>query len=319
MEENVPVLSGAPVSAMGYLDNPVPAGYFVFPDLHVRSEGVYRLEFNLYELFRREEDAEFGESLFHVGGFSGSELIWRMAIKSHPFRVAQSRLRQQQADESQEPSQPRESRVRITRDVRMRRKEGPPTLRGIQSLAGPVHRSTMNGPTSAGQASNDPGSFSTRYTPKQAGRPFSSARPLTPESDAESVASGVPSLTAGSTAASTITIELIDHLQRDVFRLLSKDDEMRYLFSETPTRVGVDKLHRNFLRLFRQFLSDLRKEIVGQPDVWLAIQTLKHQAHNIARYASSEVFAGQVDASAWHALASQTADKMKQIQRYLSE
>ena len=46
---NTPVLTGGPVSGMAYLDRPSPAGYFLFPDLSIRHEGMYKLRFSLYE------------------------------------------------------------------------------------------------------------------------------------------------------------------------------------------------------------------------------------------------------------------------------
>ena len=50
------VLTGTPVAGMVYLDRPSPAGYFIFPDLSVRHEGVYRLSFSLYEELKSEKD-----------------------------------------------------------------------------------------------------------------------------------------------------------------------------------------------------------------------------------------------------------------------
>ncbi|KIN03066.1 hypothetical protein OIDMADRAFT_65360, partial [Oidiodendron maius Zn] len=55
---HVPVLDGAPVSGMTFLDRPRPAGYFIFPDLSVCKEGRYRLSFNLYEATKDDKDTD---------------------------------------------------------------------------------------------------------------------------------------------------------------------------------------------------------------------------------------------------------------------
>nr|XP_002851165.1 veA protein [Microsporum canis CBS 113480]EEQ28381.1 veA protein [Microsporum canis CBS 113480] len=53
-----PVLTGVPVAGIAYLDRPSQAGYFIFPDLSVRHEGLYRLNFSLYEEPKESKDED---------------------------------------------------------------------------------------------------------------------------------------------------------------------------------------------------------------------------------------------------------------------
>lgn len=124
-----PVLTGMPVSGMAYLDRPVEAGYFLFPDLSVRHEGRYRLVFNLYEDTKedRDKDAEPMETKPAQPGLptTNGSFDFRMEIKSADFTVFSAKkfpglksstpLSQLVADQG--------CRVRIRRDVRMRRRE----------------------------------------------------------------------------------------------------------------------------------------------------------------------------------------------------
>ncbi|KAI0479043.1 velvet factor-domain-containing protein [Xylariaceae sp. FL0804] len=123
-----PVLTGFPVSGCCYLDRPDPAGYFLFPDLSVRHEGRYRLVFSLYELIKDEADQDADAPQFDPEG-SGITLpgdaCHRMDLKSMDFSVYSAKkfpgltesttLSRTVADQG--------CRVRIRRDVRMRRRE----------------------------------------------------------------------------------------------------------------------------------------------------------------------------------------------------
>lgn len=125
-----PVLTGMPVSGMAYLDRPIEAGYFLFPDLSVRHEGTYRLSFNLYEETKddRDKDMEPDEPSSEPQGF----FYHRMEIKSADFACFSAKkfpglglstpLSMTMAEQG--------TRVRIRRDVRMRRRDGKPSSGG---------------------------------------------------------------------------------------------------------------------------------------------------------------------------------------------
>jgi len=119
-----PVLTGVPVSGMAYLDRPKPAGYFIFPDLSVRHEGKYRLRFSLYEETKdRDEmpqptrDGEPREFAAH-----------RIEVKSKPFTVFSAKKFPGLAESTALSRIVAEQgcRVRIRRDVRMRRRSDRP-------------------------------------------------------------------------------------------------------------------------------------------------------------------------------------------------
>ncbi|KAF3917193.1 hypothetical protein ABW20_dc0105119 [Dactylellina cionopaga] len=115
-----PVLTGVPVSGMAYLDRPAPAGYFIFPDLSVRHEGKYRLHFALYEECKEEDDriAMNGQDLTH----------FRVEVKSKPFTVFSAKKFPGLAESTSLSRIVAEQgcRVRIRRDVRMRRRTDKP-------------------------------------------------------------------------------------------------------------------------------------------------------------------------------------------------
>jgi hypothetical protein len=130
-----PVLTGMPVSGMAYLDRPAEAGYFIFPDLSVRHEGRYRLSFNLYEETKETKDGDpdrptDGQSkappatLNHNGSFD-----WRLEVKSAPFTVYSAKKFPGLAESTVLSRTVAEQgcRVRIRRDVRMRRRDGKPS------------------------------------------------------------------------------------------------------------------------------------------------------------------------------------------------
>lgn len=115
-----PVLTGVPVSGMAYLDRPKPAGYFIFPDLSVRHEGKYRLRFSLYEeckdpdeMSQPAHDGEPREFAAH-----------RVEVKSRPFTVYSAKKFPGLAESTALSRIVAEQgcRVRIRRDVRMRRR-----------------------------------------------------------------------------------------------------------------------------------------------------------------------------------------------------
>jgi len=121
-QPNPPILTGSPVSGMAYLDRPAAAGYFIFPDLSVRHEGHYRLSFSLFETTKDEKDFDL-EPPSDDGLDTGAD--WRMEIKTAPFDVFSAKkfpglmestpLSKEVADQG--------CRVRIRRDVRMRKRD----------------------------------------------------------------------------------------------------------------------------------------------------------------------------------------------------
>lgn len=114
-----PVLTGVPVSGMAYLDRPNPAGYFIFPDLSVRHEGKYRLRFALYE--------ETKEEIYPPPSDSLEPREWathRLDVKSKAFTVFSAKKFPGLAESTALSRIVAEQgcRVRIRRDVRMRRR-----------------------------------------------------------------------------------------------------------------------------------------------------------------------------------------------------
>ena len=130
----VPVLTGMPVSGMAYLDRPSLAGYFIFPDLSVRHEGRYRLSFNLYEETKDAKDADAEPSNEPAkppipGATSpNTSFDWRVEVKSADFVVFSAKKFPGLAESTQLSRVVAEQgcRVRIRRDVRMRRRDGKP-------------------------------------------------------------------------------------------------------------------------------------------------------------------------------------------------
>jgi hypothetical protein len=119
--QSPPILTGVPASGMAYLDRPSCAGYFIFPDLSIRHEGNYRLNFSLFEETKEDKDVDFGMAESDLPpGFD-----YRMDIKTDPFQVFSAKkfpglmestsLSKCVADQG--------CRVRIRRDVRMRKRD----------------------------------------------------------------------------------------------------------------------------------------------------------------------------------------------------
>ncbi|OBT42867.1 hypothetical protein VE00_07516 [Pseudogymnoascus sp. WSF 3629] len=130
--QQIPVLTGMPVSGMAYLDRPTEAGYFIFPDLSVRHEGKYRLSFNLYEETKEDKDKD-GESATDARPTikqnpdePTDSFDWRLEIKSEAFTVFSAKKFPGLAESTSLSRTVAEQgcRVRIRRDVRMRRREG---------------------------------------------------------------------------------------------------------------------------------------------------------------------------------------------------
>ena len=131
-----PVLTGMPVAGMAYLDRPSPAGYFIFPDLSVRHEGKYRLSFNLFEELKEARDAD-AEPAFNSPDHPNNNLLrnspmapqshvhFRLEVKSEPFVVFSAKKFPGLAESTALSRVVAEQgcRVRIRRDVRMRRRE----------------------------------------------------------------------------------------------------------------------------------------------------------------------------------------------------
>lgn len=131
----VPVLTGSPVAGMAYLDRPNPAGYFIFPDLSVRHEGLYRLSFSLFEELKEDKDADVEPP----GGSPKSKdkllssnpmaprahVHFRLEVKSIPFAVYSAKKFPGLSESTPLSRTVAEQgcRVRIRRDVRMRRRD----------------------------------------------------------------------------------------------------------------------------------------------------------------------------------------------------
>ncbi|SPO03395.1 uncharacterized protein DNG_06078 [Cephalotrichum gorgonifer] len=124
-----PVLTGMPVSGMAYLDRPSEAGYFLFPDLSVRHEGRYKLSFNLYEETKEEKDFDEEPSEPKYTPITNPSFDWRMEIKSVAFTVFSAKKFPGLSESTALSRTVAEQgcRVRIRRDVRMRRRDGKPS------------------------------------------------------------------------------------------------------------------------------------------------------------------------------------------------
>ena len=119
-----PVLTGTPVAGMAYLDRPAPAGYFIFPDLSVRHEGKYRLSFSLYEELKEQKDMD-SETPQNAEIQKSAHVSHRLEVKSIPFTVFSAKKFPGLTESTALSRMVAEQgcRVRIRRDVRMRRRE----------------------------------------------------------------------------------------------------------------------------------------------------------------------------------------------------
>ena len=130
-----PVLTGSPVAGMAYLDRPSPAGYFIFPDLSVRHEGMYRLAFSLYEELKEAKDGdveppegspEMKDKLLNSNPMAPrAHVHFRLEVKSTPFAVFSAKKFPGLSESTPLSRTVAEQgcRVRIRRDVRMRRRD----------------------------------------------------------------------------------------------------------------------------------------------------------------------------------------------------
>lgn len=130
-----PVLTGVPVAGVAYLDRPIQAGYFIFPDLSVRHEGYYRLNFSLYEEVKdpKDEDKDRGmprpivPTMMKPGEPRQPDeyIFFRLDVKTTPFTVYSAKKFPGLAESTMLSRTVAEQgcRVRIRRDVRMRRRE----------------------------------------------------------------------------------------------------------------------------------------------------------------------------------------------------
>ncbi|CRG89747.1 Titin [Talaromyces islandicus] len=127
-----PVLTGVPVAGIAYLDRPSQTGYFIFPDLSVRHEGFYRLNFNLYEEVKDGKDLDKDTPMPSRESLTPSSkptapktfLNFRLEVKSTPFQVYSAKKFPGLATSTTLSRVVAEQgcRVRIRRDVRMRRR-----------------------------------------------------------------------------------------------------------------------------------------------------------------------------------------------------
>jgi hypothetical protein len=119
----LPVLTGTPVAGMAHLERPHPAGYFIFPDLSVRHEGKYRLGFSLYEELKEVEDMD-PEVADNPDKHKNPHVSHRLEVKSAPFTVFSAKRFPGLAESTSLSKVFAEQgcRVRIRRDVRMRRR-----------------------------------------------------------------------------------------------------------------------------------------------------------------------------------------------------
>ena len=134
-----PVLTGMPVAGMAYLDRPSPAGYFIFPDLSVRHEGKYRLLFNLYEEYKgnlidvstapSNSDRARNKHPPALQVPQSNHFHFRLEVKSEPFTVYSAKKFPGLAESTSLSRLVAEQgcRVRIRRDVRMRRRDTKPS------------------------------------------------------------------------------------------------------------------------------------------------------------------------------------------------
>jgi hypothetical protein len=124
-QPNFPVLTGTPVAGMAYLDRPSQAGYFIFPDLSVRHEGRYRLGFSLYEELKETRDYDSEVNATDAKIQESAHVSHRLEVKSTPFTVFSAKKFPGLASSTALSRMVAEQgcRVRIRRDVRMRRRD----------------------------------------------------------------------------------------------------------------------------------------------------------------------------------------------------
>nr|POE53412.1 developmental and secondary metabolism regulator mve1 [Quercus suber] len=154
------VLTGTPVAGMVYLDRPSAAGYFIFPDLSVRHEGKYRLSFSLFEELKNPKDFDKVADASQPSNGGDAHVTHRLEVKSVPFTVFSAKKFPGLAESTSLSRMVAEQgcRVRIRRDVRMRRRdtkpgkdwdeyedETAPTRERISSTPESMHYASMPG------------------------------------------------------------------------------------------------------------------------------------------------------------------------------
>lgn len=114
---------------MAYLDRPAPAGYFIFPDLSVRHEGRYRLRFALYEDTKEQQPTNDPNEPREF-------CVHRLDVKSKAFTVFSAKKFPGLAESTALSRIVAEQgcRVRIRRDVRMRRRNDRPRGRDSEDM-----------------------------------------------------------------------------------------------------------------------------------------------------------------------------------------
>lgn len=119
------VLTGTPVAGMVYLDRPEPAGYFIFPDLSVRHEGMYRLSFSLYEELKEAKDEDQADDHNNLNANGGAHVTHRLEVQSQSFQVYSAKKFPGLTESTSLSRTVAEQgcRVRIRRDVRMRKRD----------------------------------------------------------------------------------------------------------------------------------------------------------------------------------------------------
>ncbi|KAJ4417301.1 hypothetical protein N0V82_006245 [Gnomoniopsis sp. IMI 355080] len=126
-----PVLTGLPVSSMILLDRPEEAGYFIFSDLSVRHEGRYYLTFSLMEEVKDDRDKDDDEAMSGTDeitgpdmGSSGRHFQLRTNVSTDVFDVFSAKKFPglQESTALSRTVAEQGCRVRIRRDVRMRRR-----------------------------------------------------------------------------------------------------------------------------------------------------------------------------------------------------
>lgn len=127
-----PVLTGMPVSSMILLDRPEEAGYFIFSDLSVRHEGCYYLTFALLEEVKEDRDKDPDEPMSGTdeitgptGGSDDRHFCFRTKVQTDVFDVFSAKKFPglQESTALSRTVAEQGCRVRIRRDVRMRRRE----------------------------------------------------------------------------------------------------------------------------------------------------------------------------------------------------
>lgn len=144
-----PVLTGMPVSSMILLDRPEEAGYFIFSDLSVRHEGQYYLNFALMEEVKEDRDKDPDEIMSDADEITGPEkasgrsFCFRMTVTTDVFDVFSAKRFPglQESTALSRAVAEQGCRVRIRRDVRMRRRPAASKNKGDNS-------------TNSGQAEN---------------------------------------------------------------------------------------------------------------------------------------------------------------------